>query len=140
MTEKKDFLKNEKVRIGKLFSRKKHGKGFLNKYEFVKWFENTIKAQDFKCYYCDTSILDIRLLIKQGKLKIRRIGYGARGPILEIDRKTNSKGYTKDNCVLSCYYCNNDKSYILNSEVYKKYFGENRKIFFEYLKNKKGEI
>ena len=63
MTEKEDFLKNEKVRIRKLYSTKKHGKGFSNKDEFVKWFENTIKAQDFKCYYCDTPIFDICSLI-----------------------------------------------------------------------------
>ncbi len=137
MTKKEDFLKNEKVRIGKLYSTKKHGKGFSSKDEFVKWFENTIKAQDSKCYYCDTSIFDIRSLINQDRLKTRKTGYGTRGPNLEIDRKINSNGYTKENCVLSCYYCNNDKSYILDSEVYKKYFGENRKNYFEYLKNKK---
>ena len=137
MTEKEDFLKNEKVRIGKLYSTKKHGKGFSNKDEFVRWFENTIKAQDFKCYYCDTSIFDIRSLINQDKLKTRKIGYGTRGPNLEIDRKINSNGYTKENCVLSCYYCNNDKSYIFDSKAYKKYFGESRKKYFEYLKNKK---
>ncbi len=125
---KEEFLKNEKVRIGKLYS-KKHRKGFSNKDEFVKWFESTIKSQNFKCYYCDTSIFDIRSLIDQKKLKIRKTGYGRRGPIFEIDRKINSNGYTKENCVLSCYYCNNDKSYILDSEDYKKYF--------EYLKNKK---
>jgi len=78
MTEKEEFLKSEKVRIGKLYS-KKHRKGFPSKDEFVKWFESTIKAQDFKCYYCDTSIFDIRLLIDQEKLKTRKIRYGARG-------------------------------------------------------------
>ena len=136
LAEKEEFLRNEKVRIGKLYSTK-HRKGFSNKDEFAKWFENTIKSQNFKCYYCDTSIFDIRSLIDQEKLKTRKIGYGTRGPNLEIDRKINSNGYTKENCVLSCYYCNNDKSYILDSEVYKKYFGENRKKYFEYLKNKK---
>ena len=136
MIEKEEFLKYEKLRIGKLYS-KKHRKGFSSKDEFVKWFENTIKSQNFKCYYCDTSIFDIRALIDQKKLKTRKTGYGIRGPIFEIDRKINSNGYTKENCVLSCYYCNNDKSYILDSEEYKKYFGENRKKYFEYLKDKK---
>jgi len=62
MKEKEEFLKNEKVRIGKLYSTR-HRKGFSNKDEFVKWFENTIKSQNFKCYYCDTSIFNIRSLI-----------------------------------------------------------------------------
>ena len=136
LAEKEEFLKNEKLRIGKLYSTK-HRKGFSSKDEFVKWFENTIKSQNFKCYYCDTSIFDIRSLIDQEKLKTRKTGYGRRGYVFEIDRKINSNGYTKENCVLSCYYCNNDKSYILDSEDYKKYFGENRKKYFEYLKNKK---
>ena len=136
LAEKEEFLKNEKLRIGKLYS-KKHRKGFSNKDEFVKWFENTIKSQNFKCYYCDTSIFDIRSLIDQEKLKTRKIRYGARGRNFEIDRKINSNGYTKENCVLSCYYCNNDKSYTLDSEEYKKHFGENRKKYFEYLKEKK---
>jgi len=34
LTEKEEFLKNEKLRIGKLYS-KKHRKGFSNKDEFV---------------------------------------------------------------------------------------------------------
>ena len=136
LVEKEEFSKNEKLRIGKLYS-KKHRKGFPSKDEFVKWFENTIKSQYFKCYYCNTSIFDIRSLIDQEKLKTRKIRYGARGRNFEIDRKINSNGYTKENCVLSCYYCNNDKSYILDSEEYKKHFGENRKKYFEYLKDKK---
>jgi len=136
LAEKEEFLKNEKLRIGKLYSKKRR-KGFPSKDEFVKWFENTIKSQNFKCYYCDTSIFDTRSLIDQEKLKTRKIRYGARGRNFEIDRKINSDGYTKENCVLSCYYCNNDKSYILDSEDYKKYFGGNRKKYFEYLKNKK---
>jgi len=136
LEEKEEFLKDEKIRIGKLYSTK-HRKGFPSKDEFVKWFVNTIKSQNYKCYYCDTSIFDICSLIKQEKLKTRKTGYGRRGLVFEIDRKINSNGYTKENCVLSCYYCNNDKSYILDSEVYKKYFGESRKKYFEYLKNKK---
>jgi len=34
LTEKEEFLKNEKLRIGQLYS-KKHRKGFSNKDEFV---------------------------------------------------------------------------------------------------------
>jgi hypothetical protein len=44
LAEKEEFLKNEKLRIGKLYSTK-HRKGFSNKDEFVKWFENTINLK-----------------------------------------------------------------------------------------------
>ena len=63
--------------------------------------------------------------------KTRKVGYGERGPVLEIDKGDNEKGYTKDNCVLACYYCNNDKSYIFGYDDYKKHFGKNRKTFFD---------
>ena len=74
-------------------------------------------------------------LIKAQILKTRKIGYGERGPVLEIDKKINENGYSPDNCVLSCYYCNNDKSYILDSEDYKEHFGKNRKKHFSKLLN-----
>jgi len=55
---------------------------------------------------------------------------GIRGPSLEVDQKNPTRGYTKDNCVLACYFCNNDKSSIYPADVYKKYFGEARKRHF----------
>lgn len=87
-------------------------------------------TQNYKCEYCQTSIFDIKKLIQKERLKTRRTGNGERGPVLEIDRKININGYNRDNCVLACYYCNNDKSYILNSDDYKKYFGKARNDFF----------
>lgn len=126
------FIEQEKERVNKLFN-KKHKPGFTNKTDLADWFANKLIEQDFKCKYCETSIFDIRKLIKNKKLKTRKIGYGERGPVLEIDKKINEIGYTKGNCVLACYYCNNDKSYILDYDDYKKYFGENRKNFFNAL-------
>lgn len=115
-----------------LFS-SKHRVGFKTKGEFVKWYLGKLASQNYCCYYCETSILIIRDLIENNKLKARRTGYGSRGPALEIDKKINSRGYNEENCVLSCYYCNNDKSSIFDGEEYKAHFGENRKKFFEYL-------
>ncbi len=89
--------------------------------------------QEHKCFYCETSIFDIRRLIDNEMLLTRKVRYGVRGPILEIDRKDNPLGYNLANCVLSCYYCNNDKSYTLNSEEYKAFFGPNRNAYFRYL-------
>ena len=127
---KNDYLKEEKQRVKKLFA-KKHKQGFKDKNDLANWFVEKIKEQDYKCEYCETSIFDIIKLIKNKKLKPRKTGYGRRGLVLEIDRKDNSNGYNRDNCVLACYYCNNDKSYILNSDDYKKYFGKARNDFFK---------
>lgn len=130
---KEEYLKKESERIGNLFSTKKHGEGFSTKEIFVDWYIDKIKEQKFKCYYCETSIFNIEKLIISGKLKKRKIRYGYRGPVLEIDKKDNDKGYNKNNCALSCYYCNNDKSYITGSSEYKKFFGGNRKKYFKIL-------
>jgi hypothetical protein len=75
-------------------------------------------------------------LIDSKKLKTRKTKYGCRGPVLEIDKKENDRGYYPDNCVLACYYCNNDKSYITDSDDYKVNFGGNRKRYFCKLKEK----
>ncbi|MCG3717656.1 hypothetical protein L5F50_00530 [Aliarcobacter butzleri] len=124
-----DFIEKEKLRVKKLFS-KKHQPGFESRTDLADRFSKRVQEQQFKCEYCDTSIFDIRKLIEKKMLKTRKTAYGERGPVLEIDKGINEKGYTKDNCVLACYYCNNDKSYIFGYDEYKKYFGENRKKFF----------
>lgn len=128
------FISQEMRRVTKLFGIK-HRVGFATKEIFATWYISQLQKQDFKCYYCETSIFDIRKLISQNKLLTRKTGYGVRGPILEIDKMINENGYSPANCVLSCYYCNNDKSYTLNSVDYKKFFGTARKSFFGHLLN-----
>lgn len=134
MTGKEDYLKKELERVVKLYTTK-HKKGFPTKDSFVDWYSKQIQSQHYRCYYCETSILDIKSLIKKGKLKTRKTRYSVRGPVLEIDRKINDKGYSPGNCVLSCYYCNNDKSYITDADDYKMNFGENRRKYFYKLLN-----
>jgi hypothetical protein len=71
-------------------------------------------------------------LIDEGLLKTRAVkGEGRRGPVLEIDK--NDDVYVPENCVLSCYYCNNDKSYTSSKNDYKENFGANRKKYFDNL-------
>ncbi len=126
-------MKEERKRVEKLFSTK-HRKGdFANKTDFADWFLESLKKNESKCYYCETSINDIRKLIAGGFLKTRKTGHGERGPVLEIDKRDNKKGYSKLNCELACYYCNNDKSYTLDSKDYKEHFGSAREKYFKYL-------
>jgi hypothetical protein len=58
---------------------------------------------------------------------------GIRGPSLEVDKKDPHEGYTEGNCVLVCYFCNNDKSYIYPAEDYRRIFGGARRRHFEYV-------
>ena len=129
------YLERQRKRVKKLYAAK-HKSGFKTKEEFVEWYINKIKQQKFKCFYCETSIFDINKLIDKTKLKTRKIGFALRGPVLEIDKKANEKDYIPKNCVLACYYCNNDKSYIFNSKDYKENFGKNRNKYFSKLLNR----
>jgi hypothetical protein len=127
-----ELIAIERKRVLKLFS-SKHKADFEDRTEFADWFVEQLEKQNFACYYCETPIADIRSLIEGGLLKARKTGYGWRGPVLEVDKRSNHLGYKRENCVLSCYYCNNDKSYTLDSEAYKQFFGSNRNAFFQYL-------
>ena len=124
------YYQTEWIRVAKNFNRAKH-KGFKDKEDFADWYINQLKANNCECHYCKTSIHDIRQLIEAGILKERKIGNGFRGKILEVDK--NDDDYTKDHCVLSCYYCNNDKSYTSEKDEYREYFGTNRNIYFRKL-------
>ena len=60
------------------------------------------------CHYCHLDESHLEYLINNGKLYTKRLS--TRGRTFEIDRKDPTKGYTKDNMVLSCYWCNNAKT------------------------------
>ena len=131
--EKEIYLETEFERVKLLYTKKKHQKGFKNKDGLAKWFTDALKKQDFTCHYCETSIFDIKKLIDNDLLKTRKVNKkGRRGPNLEIECKENSliNKYSPENCVLACYYCNNDKSYIFEHSEYKISFGAFRKTYF----------
>lgn len=110
-------------------------KTFGSAEKLATWFVQKLRHQNFKCFYCETSIFDIIKLIDAGLLKTRAVrGEGRRGPVLEIDK--NDDTYIPENCVLSCYYCNNDKSYTSSKEDYKEYFGSNRHKYLKTLLDK----
>jgi hypothetical protein len=121
------YFEAQRIRVKKLYAAKHIG--FGDAASLAHWYVEQLQRQHCKCFYCDTSIHDINKLIAANLLKTRSVkGTGKRGPVLEIDKQGN--GYNKKECVLACYYCNNDKSYTCSKEDYKKYFGPNRKQYF----------
>jgi 5-methylcytosine-specific restriction endonuclease McrA len=58
------------------------------------------------CHYCGITIDDIEALAKKRMLFKKN----ERGWSLEIDRLNSNFEYTKENCVMSCYWCNNAKT------------------------------
>lgn len=128
---KSDFIEEEKERIAKYYSTNKQKlSGFINKSDFFNWYITKIQREDAKCHYCDTSILKIRELLNLKLINGRKVGPGGsgfRGPNLELDRKDPFGIYSQENCVLSCYYCNNDKSNTFDYETYKNIVGPSKK-------------
>ena len=124
------YYKEQRSRVWRNYQ-SKHAT-FNGRGNFASWYVKKLKEQNCACYYCKTSIHDINLLIAAGKLKTRKVrGEGKRGPVLEIDKQGET--YDEKDCVLACYYCNNDKSYTTNGDDYGKYFGANRKRYFDEL-------
>lgn len=60
------------------------------------------------CKYCGITIEQIKELGENGKLHNKRSD--TRGYSLEIDRKLPNLEYSKKNCCMSCYWCNNAKT------------------------------
>ena len=58
--------------------------------------------------YCGISLAQIEELGKNGKLNNKRSD--TRGYTLEIDRKLPNLEYSKKNCCMACYWCNNAKT------------------------------
>lgn len=67
-------------------------------------FLNLLKEE--KCHYCNLTIEMVKQLAKNKNLFKKN----ERGWSLEIDRKNSNLEYKKDNCVMSCYWCNNAKT------------------------------
>ncbi|HPQ35916.1 MAG TPA: hypothetical protein PK563_15585 [Tenuifilaceae bacterium] len=80
---------------------------------YIQNFNQVFPEQDFdrlveqkSCFYCGLTINDMVSLATKRKLFKKN----ERGWSLEIDRKNSNLEYSKENCVMSCYWCNNAKT------------------------------
>jgi len=67
-------------------------------------FNNLIKEKE--CHYCHISLDALYILFDNKQIRKKN----TRGWELEIDRCDSNLEYTKDNCVMACYWCNNAKT------------------------------
>lgn len=119
----------EMRRIRQLFNNKQGllDFGFANFDEFYNWYLQQYEKQKSCCYYCKTEESILAELFEKKYTSVKRPN---RGKHLEVERRDSiSNKYTKDNCVLACYFCNNDKSDIFTESEYFEYLKE-RKLFF----------
>jgi hypothetical protein len=114
-------------RVRTLYHNKKNLEDFKfqNFNKFYKWYIKQYEIQNGKCYYCKTEEKIISTLFEK-KFHYRK--RTTRGIHLEIERRNSTDNlYSAENCVLACYFCNNDKSDIFDEYEY-----------LEYLKDRKG--
>ena len=117
------FEERTKQQISSWFYGKKRQSrmGFLTLVSFQNWYN----SQSKKCHYCGIDEKIVQEIVMCGKLTSARFpkkGLKARGrnrgKWLEVDRKKPKGNYTASNCVLACYFCNNDKSDVFNENQY----------------------
>ncbi|WMX15476.1 MULTISPECIES: hypothetical protein [unclassified Aureispira] len=84
------------------------------KIDYVKSFPTIFSEDVFerlkngsKCHYCKVSKNEIELLRKH---RLIRNKHETRGYSFEIDRKWPNLEYSNENCVTSCFWCNNAKT------------------------------
>jgi hypothetical protein len=117
----------EIIRLSNLYYSLKHrGERKFSKNEFIKWYKEKLSLG---FYYCGLEIEKQILLIKSRKLNSNRFftysytnkkgttKFGTRGFSFEVDRRNPKGKYSVGNCVLCCYFCNNDKSDVFSSEL-----------------------
>ncbi len=118
----------EMRRIRQLFNNKQGDDfEFANFIEFYKWYLAQYEKQHGCCYYCKTKESVLTKLFDKKYTSVKRPN---RGKHLEVERRdSDSNKYNKYNCVLACYFCNNDKSDVFSEAEYFEYL-KNRKQFF----------
>jgi len=75
---------------------------------FKDFFEFWNQEDSRTCEYCGISEKQIDILDKKSKIETKR--FYSRGRTMEIDKIDAFGEYTKDNIILSCYWCNNAKT------------------------------
>lgn len=103
--EVRNVLKNRFVDIYDMLL-DEYAKNFNNIFP-IAHFEEMVKSITF-CEYCGISLEQIYELGNSGQLNNKRSE--TRGYSLEIDRKNPNLEYTRENCCMSCYWCNNAKT------------------------------
>lgn len=95
--------------------------------DFCKWYQEEKKC----CAYCGLTEEESQQIVKRSILTSKRFPQNgevlrgkARGMWLEIDRKDPNGIYSEENCVLCCYFCNNDKSDVFDENQYRMFAGE----------------
>jgi len=109
-TKIKELLRNELKPLKDKYKEK------FEKIFPLKEFEKMTKDET-TCSYCGISLDQIKALGENKKLNNKRSD--TRGYTLEIDRMLPNLEYSKENCCMACYWCNNAKTDEFSPEEFK---------------------
>ena len=108
------YTKQEKIASSRYSSIKSRINYELESYwlrsDFIEWF-----IKQTECFYCKCTIDELSKFYNLDNSK-RKL---TRGRTLEVDRISDIE-YTEENCVPSCYWCNNAKSDVFSKDEFKE--------------------
>jgi hypothetical protein len=103
--------------------------GFNNLEDFANWYKTNV--EDGTCGYCGLTERECQEIVHKGLLTSLRFpiykntSQGVnRGYWLEIDRRNPIGLYSRENCIPSCYFCNNDKSDVFTEQQYREFVAD----------------
>tara|TARA_R110002051_G_scaffold232667_1_gene294391 strand:+ start:264 stop:689 length:426 start_codon:yes stop_codon:yes gene_type:complete len=138
-----NYLPRTNQQLRNTFNRKVRGElnDFIDFNDFLDWFQE----QPLQCDYCGLTEVELQEITMTGILTSKRfpqngiVGRGTnRGVWLEFDRLEPNGLYSRNNCVLACYFCNNDKSDVFDGQSYRLFF-KNRVEYLRLLLSENAE-
>jgi hypothetical protein len=100
--------------------------------KLIEWF---IRQND-ECNYCKLSQDELFKIVERrnGNLTLNKKTKRSKGT-LEIEKLDPSKGYTYENSVLACPFCNNAKSNLISETDWKEFFVPAMKLYLKRILN-----
>jgi 5-methylcytosine-specific restriction endonuclease McrA len=100
---------------------------FENSQDFMEWYDK----QRESCNYCGITQSELHRIVKlrKGNLTLNDLTKRSKGT-LEIEKLNPEQGYTFENSVLACPFCNNAKSNLIKEDDWRIFFVPAMKNYF----------
>lgn len=106
---------------------------FENPQKLLEWYDK----QNESCNYCEITQIELHKIVEKrnGNLTLNQKTKRSKGT-LEIEKLNPNEGYTFDNSVLACPFCNNAKSNLISEKDWRKFFAPVMKNYLNTLSHK----
>lgn len=100
---------------------------FENPEKFLEWYDKQREC----CNYCGITQSELHRIVesRNGNLTLNQKTKRSKGT-LEIEKLNPIQGYTFENSVLSCPFCNNAKSNLISEKDWRKFYVPAMKNYF----------